>query len=149
MVNVRISPVDNINKLGLYLSDSKEVAKMLAKEHIDVLHLSLRDSTGAGQFEEDKTPVVTAIRKIVPTDVKIATTGGIWTRKDAEKTQKAGADIIVLGKAAIIHPEWVKDSLSPDFKPHLPPWDPESLYKADVSENFVNYLKVAHKLVSE
>ena len=122
---------------------------MLAKEHINVLHLSLRESTGVGQIEDDKTPVVTAIRRVVPIEIKIATTGGIWTRFDAEKTQKAGADIIVLGKASIIHPDWVKDSLDPNFRPHLPPWDPETLHKVSVSDNFVNYLKIAHKLVNE
>ena len=147
MVNVRISPVDNINRLGLYLEDSKKVAKMLANEHIDVLHLSLRDAIGSGPFEEDKTPVVSAIRSVVPDTVKIATTGGIWTRADADKAQNAGADIIVLGKASIIHPDWVTNSKIQGFKPYLPPWDVESLKKVSVSQDFINYLDTAHHLV--
>ena len=148
MVNVRISPVDNINQTGLYLSDSVQVAKWLAENGADVVHLSLRNSRGPGAFEEDKIPVVTAIREKMPKEVKIASAGGIWTRDDAERTKQAGSDIIVLGRASIIHPDWVELTKNPNFKPYLPPWDASSLEKVSISENFINYLRTAHKLVT-
>lgn len=147
MVNVRISPVDFYIKRGLYLVDSIKVASWLAEDGVDIIHLSLRDAKGPGPFESDTTPVVTAIRNNVPLDVKIASAGGIWTRTDAEDTIKAGADVLVLGKSAIIHPDWVELSKKPDFTPYLPPWDTESLHQVDVSENFVKYLRNAHKLI--
>ena len=149
MVNVRISPVDTFNRLGLILEDSKKVAQWLAEDGADVIHLSLRNARGKSPFEESTVPVVTAIREAVPKDVKIAVAGGIWTRKDAIETEKAGADIIVLGKASIIHHNWVEASKNPDFKPHLPPWDVDSLRKEKVGSNFINYLTYRHKLVEK
>lgn len=151
MVNVRISPIDNFasNRLGLHLDDSLEVAKWLAEAGTDVVHLSLRDSTGSGPFETNKTPVVTAICDIVPESTKIATTGGIWTRQDAQKTIEAGADIIVLGKASIIHPNWIELSKAPDFKPILPPWDANLLEKVSISKKFIDYMHERHHLIAD
>ena len=147
MVNVRISPVDNINHLGLYLEDSKQVANWLAEGSVDIIHLSLHDASGPGPFEEEKIPVVTAIRNNVSKEVKVAVAGGIWTREDAQRAERAGGDIIVLGKASIIHPDWVKTSKTPNFKPTLPPWDVSALQQVAVSPNFIEYLRTAHKLI--
>ncbi len=147
MVNVRISPVDTFNRLGLILEDSKKVARWLADDGADIIHLSLRNASGPSPFEESTVPVVTAIRQAVPKEVKIATAGGVWTRSDAEQTEKAGADIIVLGKASIIHPNWVELSKKPEFKPYLPPWDIPSLKKENIGSNFIDYLTNRHKLV--
>ena len=148
MVNVRISPVDNIHHLGLYLDDSKQVARWLAKEGVDISHLSLHDASGPGPYETDKIPVATAIRSVVPKEVKIAIAGGIWTREDAQRAEQTGGDIIVLGKAAIIHPDWVKVSQMPGFKPTLPPWDIAALQRVAISPNFIDYLRTAHKLIA-
>lgn len=147
IVFVRISPVDTFNRLGLILEDSKKVAQWLAEDGADVIHLSLRNARGPSPFEESTIPVVTAIREAVPKEVKVAVAGGVWTRADAEETEAAGADIIVLGRASIIHHNWVEVSKRPDFKPHLPPWDVESLKKEKVGSNFVDYLTYRHKLV--
>lgn len=114
---------------------------------MDVIHLSLRDAKGPGPYETDQTPVVTAIHSVVPENVKIASAGGIWTREDAQETVKAGADIVVLGKSAIIHPDWPSESKQPDFEPKMPPWNEKSLQEVDVSSNFINYLRYAHNLL--
>ena len=147
MVNVRISPVDTFNRLGLILEDSKKVTHWLAEDGADVIHLSLRNASGPSPFEDSTVPVVTAICEVVPKEVKIASAGGVWTRDDATKTNQAGADIIMLGKASIIHPNWVELSKKPDFKPYLPPWDIKSLQQVQVGKNFIDYLTHRHKLV--
>lgn len=147
IVNVRISPVDYYIKRGLYLKDSLQVVKWMVKDGVDVIHLSLRDAKGPGPYETNKTPVVSAIHSVIPESVKLASAGGIWTRQDAQETVNAGADIVVLGKAAIIHPEWPSQSLSPNFEPNMPPWNEDSLKQVDVSPNFINYLRYAHNLL--
>ena len=149
IVNVRISPVDTFNRLGLILEDSKKVARWIAEDGVDVIHLSLRNARGLSPFEDSTIPVVTAIRDVVSKEVKIASAGGIWTRDDATKTNQAGADIIVLGKASIIHPDWVELSKDPNFKPYRPPWDVESLQNVHVGKNFIDYLTYRHKLVKQ
>ncbi len=140
IVNVRISPVDLYARRGLTLSDAKQLCRWLAEDGADVIHLSLRDASGPAPFEEDKTPVVTAIRGVVPPDVKIEVAGGIWDKESADRALETGADIVAVGKAGIIHPDWAEDVLNPSFEPVLPPWDPSRLREVAVGERFVSYL---------
>ncbi|MCY3414624.1 MAG: NADH:flavin oxidoreductase [Candidatus Heimdallarchaeota archaeon] len=140
MVNVRISPVDLYDRKGLTLKDSLQVGKWLAEDGIDVLHLSLRNADGPAPFEDDKRSVVRAFRDTLPDDVKIEAAGGIWTREQANRALKEGADIIALGKSAIVHPDWLEASKSPDFNPMMPKWDPEYLKSVKVGPKFINYL---------
>ncbi|MFW9780376.1 MAG: NADH:flavin oxidoreductase [Candidatus Heimdallarchaeota archaeon] len=148
MVNVRISPVDiSKDRRGLTLGDSSRLAQWLAEDGVDIIYLSLRDASGPAPFEKGDLPVVKIIRDAVPSEVKIAAAGGIWTRADARKTEAAGADIIVVGKASIIHPDWPSISQSTDFSPKLPPWDPDHLRQVGVGSNFLKYLNRSPGLV--
>lgn len=140
MINVRISPVDTWDQRGLVLEDSLQLAKWLADDGVDIIHLSLRDASGPGPFETDKVAVVSAIRSVVPDEVKIATAGGIWTREDAKRALDAGADIVALGRAAIAHLDWPTVSSMNNFEPVLPPWDPNYLKQVGVGDKFIKYL---------
>lgn len=141
MLNVRISPVDTWDQRGLVLDDSIKLAQWLAEDGVDIIHLSLRNAGGPAPFEDNEVPVVRAIRDAVPNEVKIASAGGVWTREDAEKVELAGADIVVLGKASIVHPDWPTISRSPDFSPKSQPWAPEYLKQVSVGPKFIKYLQ--------
>ena len=67
--------------------------------------------------------------------------GGIWTRADALAAVDAGVDVVVVGKAAIAHPDWPVASSRPDFEPVRPTWSPEHLQAADVGEPLLRYLQ--------
>ncbi|RMH44118.1 MAG: NADH:flavin oxidoreductase [Gammaproteobacteria bacterium] len=140
-VFVRISPVDLYARLGLTLEDSMQVARWLAADGADVIHLSLREAWGPAPHEEDRTPVVTRIKEAVGEHAAVAAAGGIWLQEDAQRFFDAGGDIAVLGKAAIAHPDWPLASLRNDFKPLRGTWPVEYLKSVDVSERFISYLK--------
>ncbi len=138
---VRISPVDFFANLGLLLKDSMQVSQWVAQDGADVVHLSLRSAWGAAPHETDQTPVVSRIKKAVGESAMVAAAGGIWNLEDLIKYEQVGGDIAVIGKAAIVHPDWPKQALNGCFSPILPPWNPDYLKTVDVGKNFINYLK--------
>ena len=88
-----------------------------------------------------RAPVARAVRDALPRDVPVLAAGGIWTRADAERAQRAGVDVVVLGRAAIAHPDWPSASRAPDFAPIKPPWEPDYLRSVDVGEPLLDYLR--------
>ena len=63
------------------------------------------------------------------------------TREEAVTVEQVGADIVVLGKASIIHPDWPTVSKSKNFIPKSSPWDPEYLKQVSVGPKFIKYLQ--------
>lgn len=141
MVGVRISPVDTWARRGLVLSDAKALVAQLATDGADFVHLSLRDASGPPPFEDTSEPVATALREALPSDVALLAAGGVWTREDAEAARAAGVDVVVLGRAAIAHPDWPQRITDPDFEPRRPPWSPEHLRDASVGPDLLDYLR--------
>ncbi len=140
VVGVRLSPVDLFDRRGLVLDDSLQVARWLAEDGIDFLHLSLRSIAGPAPFEPERGSVTTAFRAVLPPEVPLLSVGGVWTAEDAQAGLAAGADLVVLGKAAIANPEWPHDALRPGWQPARPPWSRAHLAAADVGEALVRYL---------
>ena len=138
-VGVRLSPVDAWAKRGLVLADGVRVAAWMADDGVDYVHLSLGDAAGPPPHE-DGPPVVTAIRAAVDPAVPVFAAGGIWTRADATRARQAGADVVVLGRAAIAHPDWPRASGDASFTPIRPPWSAAHLRSVDVGESFLGYV---------
>ena len=126
-VGVRISPVDQREDRGLVLDDSLQVGRWLAEDGADFVHLSLRDATRTPPFEPDAPVVAEAFRAALPSSVALFVVGGIWDRDGAARACAAGADVVVLGRASIAHPDWPRASAAPDFQPAPLPWAPEML----------------------
>ncbi len=140
-VGVRISPVDAWAKRGLVLADAVQLAPWLADDGADFIHLSLGDAGGSPPHEPDvPTPVARAIRDAVPAAVPILAAGGIWTRADAERAEAAGADVVVLGRAGMAHPDWPSASGQPGWEPVRPPWEPDYLRSVALGEPFLRYI---------
>ena len=139
-VGVRFSPVDTWAPRGLVLEQSVQVGQWLAEDGIDFLHLSLRDAAGPAPFEPDGPLVSRAFRDALPGEVVLTSAGGIWTRDDAQRALDAGADVAVLGRAAIAHADWPTVSRGADWQPTRPPWTREHLRAQHVSDPFVSYL---------
>jgi 2,4-dienoyl-CoA reductase-like NADH-dependent reductase (Old Yellow Enzyme family) len=140
IVAVRLSPVDIFENRGLLLQDTLKVVQWLSKRKVDIIHLSLRDAVAPPPLENSTVPVVQSIKQILPSDVKLATAGGIWTRCDAKKLSELGSDFIVIGKAAIIHENWPEIIKITNFEPNKPPWTEEALKQVNVSNKFIKYL---------
>jgi 2,4-dienoyl-CoA reductase-like NADH-dependent reductase (Old Yellow Enzyme family) len=140
-VGVRISPVDVWIQRGLVLADSVQLARWLAEDGVDYVHLSLSDAAGPAPHGDADVIVATAIREAVPSEVPILAAGGIWTRADAERAEAAGVDVVVLGKVAIVQPDWPELSRQPNFEPPRPPWTRAQLRAVDVGPDLLRYLE--------
>lgn len=141
IVGVRISPVDAWSQRGLILKDGLQLGKWLSEDGIDFLHLSLFQLTAAPRFEPEEEVVVRAFRAALPKDLPIFGVGGVWTKEDAVEARKVGADVLVIGRAAIGNPDWPKNFMKQGFEPLRTPWTPEYLESVQVSEKFINYIK--------
>jgi len=104
-VGVRLSLEDFGQARGLDLDDSLQVASWLADDGVDFVHASLWDVTRMTAKRPDVHPLP-LVREAVPRDVAIVTAGKIWSREDAETTLARGADVVALGRSAIVNPDW-------------------------------------------
>jgi 2,4-dienoyl-CoA reductase-like NADH-dependent reductase (Old Yellow Enzyme family) len=138
-VMVRLSPEDFGQAKGIDLDETIQVARWLAEDGMDVLHLSLWRSA----LPTTKRPehhAVPLFREAVGAGVRIVTAGQIWTREEAEGQLAFGADAVALGRAAIANPDWPR--LAHGAGPIArPPLRPAELRERALSETFVGYMR--------
>ena len=140
IVGVRISPEDFGNAKGMDLDESLALAKMLAKESVDYVHVSLWDAK-KNTKKRPEAHAVTLFREALPPEVRVIVAGSVWTRTDAEEQLAKGADLVALGRSAILNPEWPKLAADPSWQPVRPPMSPAEFRERDVSDVFVKYLR--------
>ncbi|MGA9572631.1 MAG: hypothetical protein WBS20_01655, partial [Lysobacterales bacterium] len=74
-------------------------------------------------------------------DVRLATAGMIDTPGDARRCLEAGADFVVLGRAAILHHDFpLRMAENPDFEPVSLPVTSDYLRKEGLGEPFIKYM---------
>jgi 2,4-dienoyl-CoA reductase-like NADH-dependent reductase (Old Yellow Enzyme family) len=140
VVGVRLSPEDLGQARGLDLDESVQVARWLADDGVDFVHLSLwraREMTKKRPSEH----AVDVFRAALPRDVKIVVAGGLWTRADADAMLARGADAIALARAAICNPDWPRRAVDPAWEPRRPPMTPAELAERALSPEFVRYMR--------
>jgi 2,4-dienoyl-CoA reductase-like NADH-dependent reductase (Old Yellow Enzyme family) len=138
VVGVRLSLEDFGQARGLDLDDSLQVARWLADDGVDYIHASLWDVTRPSA----KRPEVHTLRELraaLPREVAIFAAGKIWTRDDAAAVLDLGADVAVLGRSAILNPDWPRTVAAGD-SPRRPPITRAELADRDVSPVFAEYL---------
>jgi 2,4-dienoyl-CoA reductase-like NADH-dependent reductase (Old Yellow Enzyme family) len=148
-VGVRLSPVDVVDRRGLVLDDGVRVAGWLVDDGADFIHLSLKDAAGPPPHEPERGPVARAFREALPEDIPVFAAGGIWTRGDAVRATGNGVDVVVLGHAAIAHPDWPRRSAEPGWQPVRPPWSPEYLTSVGVGPGLLAYLRARPGAVTD
>jgi 2,4-dienoyl-CoA reductase-like NADH-dependent reductase (Old Yellow Enzyme family) len=140
VVGVRISPEDFGYARGLDLDESLRLAGWLRDDGIDFLHLSLWDAANPTKKRPEAHPIP-LFREACGAAVRILAAGSLWSREDAEATLARGADMVALGRAAIVNPEWPQEAATPGWTPRRPPLTPEEFHQRDVSPGFVDYLR--------
>jgi 2,4-dienoyl-CoA reductase-like NADH-dependent reductase (Old Yellow Enzyme family) len=140
LVGVRMSPEDWGNAKGLDLDESLEIARWLASDGADFLHLSLWTASRPTKKRPDAHPL-TLFRAAVPGDVALFVAGKIWTREEAESLLALGADVVALGRAAIANPDWPLRAADPAWRPKEPPLTEAELLERGLSMPFVEYMK--------
>jgi 2,4-dienoyl-CoA reductase-like NADH-dependent reductase (Old Yellow Enzyme family) len=142
-VGVRLSPEDFGNAKGLDLDESIQTAKWLADDGADFVHLSLWRS----EQNTKKRPAehaITLFRAALPAHVRIVVAGGIWTGAEAQALLARGADVVALGRSAIVNPDWpnrVKaEAADHPFQPRRPPLTIDQLVECGLSRRFAGYM---------
>ena len=137
-VGVRLSLEDFGQARGLDLDDGLEVARGLADDGVDYIHASLWDVTRMTAKRPADHPL-TLLRAALPREVAIFAAGKIWTRDDAQAVLARGADVVALGRAAILNPDWPR-LVADGVAPRRPPLTRAELADRAVSPRFAEYL---------
>ena len=85
--------------------------------------------------------VLEAFRTVVPSNIPLFAAGQIWTRDDAERVLDLGADVIALGRAAIVNPDWPLRISDPDWQPLRPPVTAAQLREWGLNPEFIERLR--------
>jgi 2,4-dienoyl-CoA reductase-like NADH-dependent reductase (Old Yellow Enzyme family) len=142
-IGVRLSFEDFGNARGMDLDDNLQVARWLADDGADFIHVSLWDFTRPAKKYPER-HVLPMVREVVPREVAVLACGKIWSREDAEQVMRLGADVIALGRAGICNPDWPRDT---DVK--RPPITHGELLERAVSPLFATYLRKWKNFVAE
>jgi len=131
---VRLSLEDRGNTKGVDLDESLQVAAWLAEDGADFIHASLWDASKptAKRPAEHPTPL---LRAALPKHVRVIVAGTIWTHEEAEAALAKGADMVAIGRAAILNPDWPRTGAE-----RRPPMTRADLADRAVSPVFVEYL---------
>jgi 2,4-dienoyl-CoA reductase-like NADH-dependent reductase (Old Yellow Enzyme family) len=139
VVGVRLSLEDFGQARGLDLDDSLQVARWLVDDGVDYIHASLWDVARLSAKRPDQ-HALSQLRAVVPRDVAIFTAGKIWTRDEATAALELGADVVALGRSAIINPDWPRTVATAGEPPRRPPLTRAELGDRSVSLPFAEYL---------
>ena len=139
LLGVRLSP----ERFDLKLGEILELAQRLMSEaQIDFLDMSLWDSfkEPAEEAFQGRT-LLSYFTDLERGDVRLGTAGKINTPDDARRCLEAGADFVVLGRAAILHHDFPEQMLGdPDFEPVTLPVSRDYLHSQGLGEAFINYM---------
>jgi 2,4-dienoyl-CoA reductase-like NADH-dependent reductase (Old Yellow Enzyme family) len=145
---VRLSP----ERFGMKLAEIRTVAQRLMSEGlIDLLDMSLWDIFKEPEEEESRGRSLLAYFTDLDRDrVRLAAAGKILGSGGAARCLEAGADVVVVGRAAILHhdfPHQVK--ADPGFEAVPLPVTAEHLRREGVGPAFVRYLRDRPGFVAE
>jgi 2,4-dienoyl-CoA reductase-like NADH-dependent reductase (Old Yellow Enzyme family) len=138
LITVRISPI--IEKAGIYLHDSLELAKIICQLEIDMLHISCWDVFQPVDDSNDNS-LTKRFRKVIPEGMPLISTGAVWDGKDAQWLSDEGADIVGVARVGIAHPDWPTFLGDSNYQPQMPPFTVEHLANVDLSPVFIEYMK--------
>src|SRR6201994_1414234 len=105
---------------GYTLDDSKLLCNELARLRLDYISVSLDDYRNSrpvketrvydGPVEKNYTPAkspITEFARVIAGRSAVMATGGIKTCMDAEGAIEMGADLVAVGRAVVVDPEWL------------------------------------------
>ena len=139
LIAVRISPI--IEKAGVYLEDSLELARILCGMEIDMLHISCWDVFQPVDGDELGPSLTKRFREVMRNNIPLISTGAVWTSRDAKWLMEEGADIVGVARVGIAHPDWPKHLIDENYEPQRPPFSVEHLENVELSPVFIEYMK--------
>ena len=148
IVGVRLSP----ERFGLVLSEVQSVAQQLMNTgQIDFLDMSLWDVFKEPEEEamQGRT-LMSYFTELDRGEVRLGVAGKIRTPEQAEKALAAGADWIMLGRAAILNHDFPnRYQEDPDFTAVESPVPRSHLIEEGLSDKFITYMETWEGFVAQ
>jgi 2,4-dienoyl-CoA reductase-like NADH-dependent reductase (Old Yellow Enzyme family) len=138
-IGVRLSLEDFGYARGMDLDDNVEVARWLVEAGADFIHVSLWDAAAMTKKRPGE-HAATIVRAALPKHVPVLAAGAVWSLADAEALRARGADIVALGRVAIVNPDWPRAVREPGWQPQQLPVTRDQLAGWSVSPVFAKYL---------
>ena len=138
-LGLRLSP----ERFGLSLMEVRDLASRLFSEaKIDYLDMSLWDCFKEPVEEAHRGRTLMSYFTDLPRgEVRLGVAGKIMSAADARAMLDAGADFVLLGRAAILHHDWPqKARANPDFRPVSLPVTRAHLEAEGLGPVFVTYM---------
>jgi len=151
----RVTPFES-EQGGYTLDDAKLLCGELAKLNLDYISVSLDDyrmsrpvretRTYDGPAENSYTPVespITEFARVIAGHTAVMASGGIKTCTDAEGAIEKGADLIAVGRAVVVDPEWlakVRGKSESSIRAGLPKDELEIANALSIPPRMVEYL---------
>lgn len=140
LLGVRLSP----ERFGMKLAEAQEVARRLMEEEaVDFIDMSLWDIGKEPEEEAFKgRSLMSYFTELDRGDVRLGVAGKVSSGADAARCLEAGADFVLVGKAAILHRDLPDQVLADSrFTPTPLPVNAEYLRGQGLSDTFVTYMK--------
>ena len=141
---------------GYALEDAKLLCNELAKLELDYISISLDDyrmSRPTSETRDYKNPIaqshvltvspITEIARVIAGRCAVMASGGIRTCADAEGAIKLGADLVAVGRAVVVDPEWLsklRSDRESSIVPGLPKDEAEIAKALSIPPRMVEYL---------
>jgi 2,4-dienoyl-CoA reductase-like NADH-dependent reductase (Old Yellow Enzyme family) len=151
----RVTPFES-EQGGYTLDDAKLLCGELAKLNLDYISVSLDDyrmsrpvretRTYDGPAENSYTPAespITEFARVIAGRTAVMASGGIKTCTDAEGAIEKGADLIAVGRAVVVDPEWlakVRGKSEASIRAGLPKDELEIANALSIPPRMVEYL---------
>ena len=140
IIGTRISP--EIEKLGINLNDSINLAGFLRDEGVDFLHLSCWDVfANSKEYPDDPRKLTEWFTQSFDDLPPIISTGSVWSKSDAQELIDQGADLIGVARVGIPYPDWAENLSQENYDPPRAPFTVKQLREADLSDVFINYMR--------
>ena len=148
LLGLRLSP----ERFDLDLREIADFAQhVMSEKMIDFLDMSLWDAFKEPAEEAYKgRTLMSYFTELDRGAVRLGVAGKIMSAADARAMLDAGADFVLLGRAAILHHDWVhRVEIDPDFAPISLPVTREHLRHEGLGPAFVDYMATWKGFVTE
>lgn len=139
-IGVRLSSEDARQSRGIDIDESVAVAQMMVEAGADFIHLSLWDCEVNSAKHPDTHPI-RLFRDALPLEIPLMVAGKIWAAEEAQRALARGADIVALGRAGILNPDWPQQAFSENWEPERGPLTESEFSEIAVGPDFVAYLR--------
>ncbi|MBT2569791.1 NADH-dependent flavin oxidoreductase [Planococcus sp. ISL-110] len=136
IVGYRLSPEENNEtSVGYTIEETKVLVEELIQRGIHYIHVSLMEVMKAPKGAEQGDSIVRTLADHINGRVAFVAVGSVKTPEDALTALAEGADIVVIGRQALIDPEWtekVKQGKEQEIHPVV---TPAMVGKLDIPQN--------------